>query len=375
MSAAAAARTGPWADVLSERGHEVSILSSRQAMSEADSRVQVSRFDVPSIQASLPRRLLQEIRLGRDLGRLLSRLDPQPELTIITSPPFFMACLCAKTLRRLNLPYVLDVRDRYPDVLFDLDLVSQNGLLGKHLKRMERNAYSGARLVTTVTRGLTKDLGEVAGKEKVALFPNGFDGKVFTKETLHRPKREQFTVVYHGRLGRFYDVAALQALISETERLDANVRFLFVGDLGSVARKGNWGRSKFLGEMSLSRIANLLAECHLGACILKKTDAMSKAVPAKVYEYLGAGLPVLAAPDGELSDFLSEREVGLTFSHAEPEAMAKAIVSLKNDSEKWERMAANARALRPSLDRREGGIRFVERLEQLCGTPVMKKVN
>ena len=366
---------GPWADTLSDRGHDVSVLSCRQAASATDSRVQVSRFDVPSNRASLPKRLLQEIRLGRDLGRMLRCLDPKPELTIITSPPFFMANLCAKTARRLKIPYVLDVRDRYPRVLFDLNLVSRNGLLGKFLKRMERNMYDGAQLVSTVTRGLTNDLGEVVAKEKVECFPNGFDGKVFTEEVLSRPKHERFTVVYHGRLGRFYDVEAFQALISATERLDPSVRFLFAGDLEQVSKKGDWGKSEFLGEMSLSRIANLLAECHLGACILKNTDAMGKAFPAKVYEYLGAGLPVLASPNGELGDFLSKRDVGLTFPKADPEAMAQAIVSLKNDSDKWGGMTANVRCLRSSLDRRKEGIRFVERLEQLCENPSSKKVN
>ena len=282
---------GPWADTLSDRGHEVSVLSCQQAASETDSRVQASRFDVPSNRASLPRRLLQEIRLGRDLGRMLRRLDPKPELAIITSPPFFMANLCAKTMRRLNVPYVLDVRDRYPRVLFDLDLVSPNGMVGKFLKRMEKNMYAGARLVSTVTQGLTKDLGEIVAKGKVECFPNGFDGKVFTEDILSRPKRESFTVVYHGRLGRFYDVEAFQALISETERLDSKVRFLFAGDLELATRQGDWGNSKFLGEMSLSRIANLLAECHLGVCILNETDAMSKAFQPRSTSISGRACP------------------------------------------------------------------------------------
>ena len=67
--------------------------------------------------------------------------------------------------------------------------------------------------------------------------------------------------------------------------------------------------------------------------------------------------------------------MGLVFPQAEPTAMARAIVSLKNDSDRRERMVAKVLALRPSLDRRGGGTRFVERLEQLSGTPLQKKVN
>ena len=374
MSAAAASRVGPWADVLEERGHEVKVLSSRQATSE-DSRVQASRFEAPSVRANLPRRLLQEIRLGRDIGQLLRCLDPQPELTIITSPPFFMACLCARTLRHLNLPYVFDVRDRYPAVLFDLGLLSPKGFIGKFLKRMEGKVYAGARLVSTVTQGLTKDLGEVAGKDKVAWFPNGFDGKVFGKKASFQSKDEPFTVFYHGRLGRFYDVEALRALILETERLDSNVRFRLAGDLGAVSRNGDWGRTEFLGETSLPCIADFLAESSLGICILKDSEAMRKAFPAKVYEYLGAGLPVLVAPTGELTDFVSERKAGMVFSQADPHAMAQAIVELKADPTAWNRMSDNAWALRSSLDRRDGANRFAEQLERICETSVKRKLN
>lgn len=374
MAAAAASRMGPLADALEERGHEVRVLSSKQASSE-DPRVQVSRFETPSFRGSLPRRLVQEMRLGRDLGRLLKQLAPKPDLTILTSPPFFMACRCARTLRRLNLPYVLDVRDRYPRVLFDLGLVRPSGITGRYLQRMERNAYDGARLVATVTRGLTEDLGEVAGKGKVAWFPNGFDGKVFAKKASFPSKDRPFTVFYHGRLGRFYDVEALRALIQETERLDSNVRFRLAGDLGAVSRNGDWGRAEFLGEKSLPRIADFLAESNLGICLLKDSEAMQKAFPAKVYEYLGAGLPVLATPVGELTEFLTERDAGIVFPKADPQAMAQAIVELKADPTAWNRMSDNAWALRSSLDRRDGANRFAERLERIHETSVKGKLN
>jgi len=112
-------------------------------------------------------------------------------------------------------------------------------------------------------------------------------------------------------------------------------------------------------------IPELLAGCHLGVSLMKPSGATRVAMPAKAFEYFGVGLPVIAAPDGELVAFLQEHQVGLPFPDVEPSTMAQAIVDIKNDFPAWEMMSANARALRPSLDRRVQSVRFAEHLESL----------
>ena len=365
ITAAAASRTGPWSDVLLQRGHDAYILTSQDGKGRGNLAFINSRFQTPSNRAGLARRFLQEIRLGCDLGRLLDGLSPKLDLIVITSPPFFMASLCARAAKRSGIPYVFDVRDRYPAVLFDLGVVSSEGFIGRTLHRIETKNYARARLITTVTSGLTRDLEELVGAEKVTKVMNGFDGRHFTEENLQRPKRQRFTIAYHGRLGRFYEVDALRRMILETERLDGEVRFVLAGDLEEARSSGDWGSTEFFGELPLSRLAELLAECHLGVCLLKEMEAMRKALPAKVFDYLGAGLPVLSSPAGELSAFLLERGVGLTFERTDPKAIASAIVAFKKDPERQARMATNVRALLPSLDRRVQAVRFAEHLESL----------
>lgn len=365
MNLAAAARLGPWADVLEARGHEVAVLTSLEAAGGADSRVWSSRFGVPSNQVGLVRRFLQEIRLGRDLAGELRRRAPTLDLAVITSPPFFLACLCAKVARRLSLPYLFDVRDRYPGVLFELGLLSRTGLPGRWLSRMERRVYEGARLVSTVTRSLEKELAEVAGREKTFRASNGYDGDLFPEDLAERPKRENFTVVYHGRFSRLHDVEALRRMAVATREVAPDVRFMVAGPIPDDLREGDWGATTFLGELPRGEVPGLLAECHLGVSLMKPSGATRVAMPAKVFEYLGAGLPVLAAPEGELLEFLRQHEVGFAFESAEPQAMAEAIVSLKNDSNAWDRMSGKARAMRSELERRTLATRFAECLESL----------
>ena len=82
-----------------------------------------SPFAVPSNKVGIFRRFFQEMRLARDLGSMVRSIADKLDSLIITSPPFFMATYIAKIAKRKNLPYLFDIRDRYPKVLFDLKVI------------------------------------------------------------------------------------------------------------------------------------------------------------------------------------------------------------------------------------------------------------
>jgi len=365
MNAAAAARMGPWREIFLERGHDVTVFTSREAKDDGNPSVWSSRFGVPSNRVGLARRFLQEIRLGCDLAGELRRSACGFDLAVITSPPFFLGSMCARSARLSNLPYVFDVRDRYPGVLFELGTLSRDGLPGRFLSKIEQRLYAGARSVTTVTESLVEELEESSNSAKVSLVSNGYDGELFPEALLKRKKRDFFTVVYHGRFSRLHDIDSLREMAKITQRLDSEIRFVIAGPLPKGLSRDNWGETTFYGELPREEIPELLAGCHLGVSLMKPFGATRVAMPAKAFEYFGVGLPVIAAPDGELVAFLREHQVGLPFLDVDPSTMAQAIVDIKNDFTKWETMAANVRALRPSLDRRVQSVRFAEHLESL----------
>ena len=43
---------------------------------------------------------------------------------------------------------------------------------------------------------------------------------------------------------------------------------------------------------------------------MKVMNSTKVAMPAKVYEYVGMGLPILVAPEGELHDFVDTGNIG-----------------------------------------------------------------
>ena len=365
MNQAAAARIGPWADALSNRGHDVLILTSKEAGETGDSRILASRRGVPSNQSGLLSRFWQEFLLGRELTASLKRLPNDLDCVVITSPPFFMASMCCRAAFKMGVPFVFDVRDRYPDVLFQLGVLRPRGIIGRCLSYFERKIYQEARLVTTVTKSLRGHLSELTDGEKVLHVPNGFDESLFSTDLLKTPKRETFTVVYHGRFSRLHDVEALRRTTLEVQLRKAEVRFLIIGPIPNSISEKDWGNTEFHGETPREDIPGLLAPCHLGVSLMKTNQATTVAFPAKVFEYLGAGLPVLASPEGEMTKILQSQDVGIVFSQPEPVALAEALINLANDRQTYDRLSANVRAIRLEMDRRMSATRFVESLENL----------
>jgi len=341
MNAAAAARSGSWASLFVEMGHEVTVFSSCEAHSEKRNLVR-SWFRAPDNRASVAKRLLQEVCLGVDLAFRIMLKARKTEVNLITSPPFVMAAFCAFACRLAGIPYVFDVRDRYPNVLFELKVLSRDGLPGRMLLGLEKVICNSSFFVSTVTKGLLADLRGIAHGRDPFLSFNGFADKAFHDQLLSRPQFPRFTVVYHGRLGRFYDMDALCEVIEIVEEMEPKIRFLMIGDLSVFRARKPWKTVEFMDEMPLEKLAPVLARCHVGICLLKETDAMRKALPAKTFDFMGAGLPMVVSPGGELLELVAKEGMGIGFHKNDAPKIAQAIVDLHQEKDQLETLRANA---------------------------------
>ena len=169
MPAAAASRMRPWVEVLDGFGAAVRVLTSKSA--DASPLIERSFFSAPCNRASLISRLIQEIFVGVDLGLRIFLKLLKTKICLITSPPFFMACICSAFARCSGIPYFMDVRDRYPRVLVDLGVLDLSGILYKSLSALERWVCSGAISLTTVTQGLKLEISEAFPRRKHTSFP------------------------------------------------------------------------------------------------------------------------------------------------------------------------------------------------------------
>jgi glycosyltransferase involved in cell wall biosynthesis len=357
MPAAAASRVSPWVGVLKDFDYETRIFTS-SSVNTSCSSVSKSFWATPSNKAFLPIRLFQEVLLGLDIGVRIWFNRKSCMGCIVTSPPYFMAFISVFFVRLSQIPYLFDVRDRYPRVLIDLGVIGSSNLLYRALGWIEGWMYKGAQKITTVTEGLVTELRTDYKPKEFYLLRNGFDESIFTSELIETKKRKVFTVVYHGRLGRFYDLDTYLEIIKIVYNADISIRFLMVGDLPQSICSNVPPNLEILPAMGLESLAKVLSSCHLGICLLRDLPAMKNAFPAKAYDYIGAGIPVLAGPRGELSQIVDRFNIGSTFKKISAKEVADTILRLKNDSEAWTKMCANVKKCRVNFGRRKIARKF-----------------
>ena len=92
MPAAAASRVRPWVNVLEGLESTVRVLTSKSADFNSP-LVERSFISAPCNRARLIFRLIQEVFLGLDLGLRIFLKRRKAKFCLITSPPFFMACM------------------------------------------------------------------------------------------------------------------------------------------------------------------------------------------------------------------------------------------------------------------------------------------
>ena len=111
----------------------------------------------------------------------------------------------------------------------------------------------------------------------------------------------------------------------------------------------------------------------LGISLMKEMNSTKFAMPAKVYEYIGMGLPLLAAPGGELCDFVNSWNIGLAYEKLDTDQIAKEIIALKADFQKYAKFKDQVISCRPKFDRRSQSSDFADLIEKYLNIEGEKK--
>lgn len=104
-----------------------------------------------------------------------------------------------------------------------------------------------------------------------------------------------------------------------------------------------WSHTNYLGILSREGVRDLLAKCRIGLVVLHPISVYLESQPTKLYEYMSAGIPVVA------SNFRLWREVvegcgcGLTVDPSDPAKIAQAIQWLLEHPKEAEEMGKRGR--------------------------------
>ena len=164
------------------------------------------------------------------------------------------------------------------------------------------------------------------------------------RRELGLPDDGRVVVLYQGL---FREGRGLSALVEAARRVEG-VRLVLIGEgalAGEIERAGEDLGHRLVVHPFVppDRLATLTPGADLGACLIEPlTESLRLSLPNKLFEYLAAGVPVLASPLPEIRPVV-EQGVGVLADPADPAAVADALRQ-SLDADRRARWAAAAPA-------------------------------
>jgi glycosyltransferase involved in cell wall biosynthesis len=300
---------------------------------------------------------------------LVGALQKRPDVIVASSPPLSVGAVGAVLSRRFRVPWVLDVRDLWPEVAGALGEVSNARAL-RFAFWLEHHLYQSAAAITTVTEPFVDHIAGHTDREKVHLIPNGTTDMWLELGATEVDRAEvgipsdRFVWTYAGNVGLSQ---GLEVAVDAAERLGDGFQLLILGDGASRARLSDRaarlprGQVVFRNAVPADVAARVMRASDALLVPLATEPALGKTIPIKLYDSCAVGRPVVVSAPGESQRLASEQGAGIAVQPGDPDALAATIRDLASDNGLHERVAERGRAF-AAEHRRE---RQVPRLEQI----------
>ena len=260
-----------------------------------------------------------------------------------TSPPLFQALTAWKLSLFKRVPFVLEVRDLWPDFAVELGAL-RNPLLIGAARVAERFLYRVADRVVVNSPGFVEHVvSRGAPRDRVVVIPNGVDVAPFDPAARGETYRQEadavpgdVLVVYAGAHGVPNDLdVVLDA--ADILRDEEGIRFALVG--GGRVRAGLMERAErmelsnlvFTEAVPKSRMPEVLAAADVCVAVLRPLPLFATTYPNKVFDYMAAGRPVVLAIDGVIRAVVEEAGAGTFVAPGSAQAMASAVLRYARD--------------------------------------------
>lgn len=287
---------------------------------------------------------------GNSAARLINMLDfmfkamryapklslARPDVIVGSSVHLFAVYAAFRIAKRLNIPFVMEIRDIWPHTLVDLGFSRWHPLIIL-LKQMEVFLYTRAVKIISVLPGGIEHVEKYGiSRENVEWIPNGVDLARFPVSHAIR-EYDGFVVSYAGAIG---EANALETMVEAARRLCDDSSFLFriMGSgperkkLESRCRELSLSNIEFIPPVPKDEVPLFLSESdvllfHLRDCSVFRFGISSN----KLFDYLAAGRPVIFAAKAG-NNPVAEAGAGIVINPEDPQALVDALFRLKNMS-------------------------------------------
>ena len=233
---------------------------------------------------------------------------PRPDVVLVSSPPLPVDGLGPLLARRFGCPWLLEVRDLWPESAASVGWLSSESTAYRMLERFAHSVTRRAPTVIVPTPGL-EPLVRSHGAREICVLPGIVVARPPDPQRRSRTRaslgisEDTCVFLYLGAIGVANGLdLLLEAVDSLPDDLPAHV--VVAGDgsarrsLAEAVSARRLDRITLLPPVEQEGVADLLAAADVGLHLLRPDPVFGSALPTKALEYLGAGLPFVTTVPG-----------------------------------------------------------------------------
>jgi glycosyltransferase involved in cell wall biosynthesis len=301
------------------------------------------------------------------------------DVVLVSAPPFSQFLLAPIVRASRRAAVVLDYRDEWSTYRTAYEMTGR--LAAAVGGPLEETLLRAAHAVTTATPEFRENLlarHRFLDERRVVVIPNGYDRDDFPAAR-PEPPADRFVLTYAGTI---FKLTSARGLLGAVRRLHAaepalarKLELRFYGRVVDTEQDAFAGMDALgvrqLGYVDHAALFEVLAASHMTLCLLDDVPGNERIYPAKVFELMHLGRPVLTlAPEGALANLCREHRLGDVLPPRDEAAIAALLERRIRDFEAG-RYVARARAIGVErYDRRLLAREFAAVLHDAAGRPM-----
>jgi glycosyltransferase involved in cell wall biosynthesis len=319
---------------------------------------------------------------------------PSKAVVIATSPQILVGVSGWAVGAVRSLPWVFEVRDLWPESLVGVGQTAAGTSLYRGVGHVANFLYRRATHIVVDGEWKRRHLIQQGLEERrISVIRNAIEEDYCldpcsdrAQEARHALRqelglREEFVLLYAGTLGMAH---GLETVLLAAARLRGRgeVAFLVIGEgaereqLLARSRELRLTNVRYLGKQPREKVPAYLLAADACLVPLRRSEVFKTAIPSKMFEAMAAARPVILGVEGEAKEILLEAGGGIAVPPDDPEALANAILRLRQCPELARALGANGRcAVREKYSCRQQARAYLELLARLVSAARRRPVS
>lgn len=289
----------------------------------------------------------------------------RPDVVVGSSPHMFTAIAAWAIAKMARRPFVLEVRDLWPESIVAVGKMRRNTLI-RVFERVESFLYRQADHIVVVTESFRRHIeGRGIASNKISLIANGADFSRFNRSLeasrlaairAQHGLEGKFVVSYVGTVGLAHGIEVMHEAARRCGHRE--IVFMVVGTgarravLERLQREVPLSNFRLIEKQPKADMPYYLEVSHVSVIHLRNAALFRTVIPSKIFESMAMEKPLILGLNGEARTLVEVAGAGVVIPAEDADALRDAAVALFRDGRRRQEMGRNgAQYVRAHHDR------------------------